>query len=131
MRLLAQRGIEVDFATLPWDDPAVYELLQRGETVGVYQLESEGMRRTLAQVRPSNFGDIIALVSFLMIPVEAHETPTAQEAARPKLVVMVVFDQMRGDYLKKWQPLFADGGFKRLQTEGAWFTNCHYPMPTR
>jgi DNA polymerase-3 subunit alpha len=62
-RLLAQRGIEVDFASLPWDDPAVYELLQRGETVGVFQLESEGMRRTLAQVRPSNFGDIIALVS--------------------------------------------------------------------
>ncbi|WP_294121059.1 DNA polymerase III subunit alpha [Sphingomonas sp.] len=62
-RLLAQRGIEVDFASLPWDDPSVYELLQRGDTVGVFQLESEGMRRTLAQVRPSNFGDIIALVS--------------------------------------------------------------------
>ena len=62
-RLLAQRGIEVDFTTLPWDDPAVYELLQRGDTVGVFQLESEGMRRTLAQVRPSNFGDIIALVA--------------------------------------------------------------------
>jgi len=62
-RLLRQRGIEVDFTTLPWDDPAVYELLQRGDTVGVFQLESEGMRRTLAQVRPSNFGDIIALVS--------------------------------------------------------------------
>lgn len=62
-RLLKQRGIEVDFTALPWDDPAVYELLQRGDTVGVFQLESEGMRRTLAQVRPSNFGDIIALVS--------------------------------------------------------------------
>jgi DNA polymerase-3 subunit alpha len=62
-RLLRQCGIEVDFTTLKWDDPAVYELLQRGDTVGVFQLESEGMRRTLAQVRPSNFGDIIALVS--------------------------------------------------------------------
>ncbi len=62
-RLLMERGIEVDFASLPWDDPAVYALLQRGDTVGVFQLESEGMRRTLAQVRPSNFGDIIALVS--------------------------------------------------------------------
>src|SRR4029450_57125 len=62
-RLLSKRGIEVDFASLPWDDPAVYDLLQRGDTVGVFQLESEGMRRTLAQVRPSNFGDIIALVS--------------------------------------------------------------------
>lgn len=51
----------------------------------------------------------------------------SQEPERPKLVVLVVFDQMRGDYLKKWQPLFGDGGFKRLQTDGAWFTNCHYP----
>ena len=56
-------GVEVDFTTLPWDDPAVYELLQRGDTVGVFQLESEGMRRTLAGVRPTNFGDIIALVA--------------------------------------------------------------------
>ncbi|MCY7279824.1 MAG: DNA polymerase III subunit alpha, partial [Sphingomonas bacterium] len=62
-RLLATQGINVDFAALTWDDPAVYGLLQRGETVGVFQLESEGMRRTLAGVRPTAFGDIIALVS--------------------------------------------------------------------
>jgi DNA polymerase-3 subunit alpha len=62
-RLLAQRGVEVDFLSLPWDDPAVYDVLQRGDTVGVFQLESEGMRRTLAGVRPTGFGDIIALVS--------------------------------------------------------------------
>ncbi|HEX6742158.1 MAG TPA: DNA polymerase III subunit alpha, partial [Sphingomicrobium sp.] len=62
-RLLAEQGIEVDFASLPWDDPAVYELIQRGDAVGVFQLESEGMRRTLAAVRPTSFGDIIALVA--------------------------------------------------------------------
>jgi DNA polymerase-3 subunit alpha len=62
-RLLAEQGIEVDFGALPWDDPAVYELLQRGDTVGVFQLESEGMRRTLSAVRPTSFGDIIALVA--------------------------------------------------------------------
>ncbi|MDR2856394.1 MAG: DNA polymerase III subunit alpha [Novosphingobium sp.] len=61
--LLGKRGIEIDLAALPWDDPLVYELLQRGDTVGVFQLESEGMRRTLAAVKPTNFGDIIALVS--------------------------------------------------------------------
>jgi DNA polymerase-3 subunit alpha len=63
VELLAKRGIAVDLDALGWDDPAVYELLQRGDTVGVFQLESEGMRRTLSAVRPSNFGDIIALVS--------------------------------------------------------------------
>jgi DNA polymerase-3 subunit alpha len=62
-RLLAEQGIDVDFSSLPWDDPVVYELLQRGDTVGVFQLESEGMRRTLASVRPTSFGDIIALVA--------------------------------------------------------------------
>jgi len=62
-RLLARRGVEVDFESLPLDDPAVYELLQRGDTVGVFQLESEGMRRTLSAVRPTAFGDIVALVS--------------------------------------------------------------------
>ena len=63
VQLLEKRGIKVDLDALPWDDEAVYELLQKGDTVGVFQLESEGMRRTLSAVRPSNFGDIIALVS--------------------------------------------------------------------
>jgi predicted AlkP superfamily pyrophosphatase or phosphodiesterase len=51
----------------------------------------------------------------------------ATARSRPKLGVVLIFDQMRGDYLQKWQPLFGEGGFKRLQTEGAWFVNCHYP----
>ena len=61
--MLADRGVVLDLASLTLDDPAVYDLLQRGETVGVFQLESEGMRRTLASVKPTAFGDIIALVS--------------------------------------------------------------------
>ncbi len=63
VELLSDRGIDVDLNALGWDDTQVYDLLQRGETVGVFQLESEGMRRTLTAVRPTNFGDIIALVS--------------------------------------------------------------------
>ncbi|MEO0644014.1 MAG: DNA polymerase III subunit alpha, partial [Pseudomonadota bacterium] len=61
--LLAERGIDIDLGALPLDDTAVYDLMQAGNTVGVFQLESEGMRRTLKAVKPSNFGDIIALVS--------------------------------------------------------------------
>ena len=63
LQLLAKRGITVDLDGLTWDDEGVYALLQKGDTVGVFQLESEGMRRTLSAVKPSNFGDIIALVS--------------------------------------------------------------------
>ncbi|MFW2829747.1 DNA polymerase III subunit alpha [Sphingomonas sp. ID0503] len=62
-QMLAKQGIVIDLNALEWDDEAVYALLQKGDTVGVFQLESEGMRRTLAAVRPTNFGDIIALVS--------------------------------------------------------------------
>jgi DNA polymerase-3 subunit alpha len=60
-KLLADRGVHVDWLDLPLDDPAVYALLARADTVGVFQFESEGMRRALGQVRPDCFGDIIAL----------------------------------------------------------------------
>ncbi|MEA3042565.1 MAG: polymerase subunit alpha [Sphingomonadales bacterium] len=63
VEMIAERGAEVDLDRIDLEDPAVYELLQRGETVGVFQLESEGMRRTLAAVKPTGFEDIIALVS--------------------------------------------------------------------
>ncbi len=63
VEMLSKRGIHADLDRIPWDDTEVYKLLQRGETVGVFQLESEGMRRTLAAVKPDNFGDIVALVS--------------------------------------------------------------------
>jgi DNA polymerase-3 subunit alpha len=63
VQMLAKRGVTADLDRLAWDDEAVYRLLQRGDTVGVFQLESEGMRRTLAAVKPTSFEDIIALVS--------------------------------------------------------------------
>lgn len=75
---------------------------------------------------------LLALASFLMLPVAEVPEParamsTGDTTGKPKLVVLVVFDQMRGDYLQKWRPIFGEGGFKRLQDDGAWFTNCHYP----
>jgi DNA polymerase III subunit alpha len=84
--LLGKRGISVDLDGLHWDDAGVYELLQRGDTVGVFQLESEGMRRTLSAVRPSNFGDIIALVS-LYRPGPMDNIPTfgARKNGREKV----------------------------------------------
>jgi DNA polymerase-3 subunit alpha len=59
--MLEDRGITIDWARLPTDDPRVYELLASGDTVGVFQFESEGMRRALNQVRPDCFADIVAL----------------------------------------------------------------------
>ncbi len=64
LELISRSGREVpDLSAIPWDDPAVYALMSRGDTAGVFQLESEGMRRALSQVKPDKFEDIIALVS--------------------------------------------------------------------
>ena len=61
--LLKQRGISVDLSDIPLDDPRTYEILGRGETVGIFQVESAGMRRALAEMRASRLEDIIALVA--------------------------------------------------------------------
>ncbi len=61
--LLAERGVAVDLSRLPLDDPAVYALMTRGQTVGVFQFESAGMRRALALVRPTRFEDLVALAA--------------------------------------------------------------------
>ena len=61
--LVTQRGIDVDLAAIPLDDEKTYELLARAETVGMFQLESQGMRRALLEMRPDRFEDIIALVA--------------------------------------------------------------------
>jgi DNA polymerase III subunit alpha len=57
------RGIDVNVRDLPLDDEATYRLLQRGDTIGVFQFESEGMQNLLRRAKPSVFGDIIALLA--------------------------------------------------------------------
>jgi len=61
--LLQRRGIEIDLAKIPIDDRRTFEMLGRGETVGVFQLESAGMRKALVEMRADWFEDIIALVA--------------------------------------------------------------------
>src|SRR6266849_1552699 len=61
--LLAARGVALDLENLPLDDRGAYELLARGETVGVFQLEGAGVRDMLKKLRPDCFEDIIAVVS--------------------------------------------------------------------
>ena len=54
---------EIDLATIPLDDQKTYELFQRGDTTGVFQLESAGMKRYLRELKPTAFEDIIAMVA--------------------------------------------------------------------
>ncbi|MEE9314218.1 MAG: DNA polymerase III subunit alpha [Rhizobiaceae bacterium] len=72
---LKLRDIDVDIDGLALDDEPTYEMLQRGETVGVFQLESMGMRKALIGMKPDQFEDIIALVA-LYRPGPMENIPT-------------------------------------------------------
>jgi DNA polymerase-3 subunit alpha len=54
---------DIDIDTIPLDDKKTFQMLQKGETTGVFQLESSGMRRYLKQLKPTVFEDIVAMVA--------------------------------------------------------------------
>ena len=57
------RKLEIDISQIPLDDPATYDLIARGDTFGIFQLEGNGMRRLLTELRPERFADITAAVA--------------------------------------------------------------------
>ncbi len=63
LAFLRVRGVEIDFAKLALDDRPTYALLSKGDTVGVFQLESTGMREALRKLKPDRIEDVIAMVS--------------------------------------------------------------------
>ena len=64
MRIIKKvHGVEIDLSTLPMDDEKTYKLFQNGETTGVFQFESAGMKRYLKELKPCSFNDIVAMVA--------------------------------------------------------------------
>ena len=63
INIARNRGVDLVLEDLAFDDPAVYELLSTGETLGIFQLDSPPMRQLLTQMRPDNFGDISAVLA--------------------------------------------------------------------
>ena len=61
--LLKQRGIVIDTQTIDFDDPGTFEMLARGDSVGVFQLEGAGMRDLLRKMKPDHINDLVALVA--------------------------------------------------------------------
>ncbi|BBX14790.1 DNA polymerase III subunit alpha [Mycobacterium novum] len=59
----ANRGIDLDLESVPMDDPATYELLGRGDTLGVFQLDGGPMRDLLRRMQPTEFNDIVAVLA--------------------------------------------------------------------
>ncbi|NMS91131.1 DNA polymerase III subunit alpha [Clostridioides difficile] len=62
-RVIKNYTEKIDFSKMDYDDPKVYEMLSSGNTLGVFQLESAGMRSFIKQLRPDNFEDIVAGIS--------------------------------------------------------------------
>jgi len=63
VKLVRKRGIDLELSRISLDDTKTYEILARGETVGVFQVESQGMRRALIDMRPDRFEDLVVLVA--------------------------------------------------------------------
>jgi len=56
-------GVDIDLDNIPLDDPKVFELLQRGDTSGVFQVESDGMTQLIRSMRPDRYSDIVATIA--------------------------------------------------------------------
>ncbi|MEL6919424.1 MAG: DNA polymerase III subunit alpha [Pseudomonadota bacterium] len=63
VKLIRRRGIDIDLATLPFDDKQTYDMMAEGNTIGIFQVESPGMRSALLGMKPDCIEDIIALVA--------------------------------------------------------------------
>jgi DNA polymerase-3 subunit alpha len=74
-------GVRPDMAALPLDDEKTYDMLAAGDSIGVFQFESEGMQKALRNVRPTEFDDLVALVA-LYRPGAMDQIPTYARGKR-------------------------------------------------
>ena len=88
------RGETINIKDIPLDDAATYEMLSRGESIGVFQFESDGMRDALRQVRPTEFRDLVALVS-LYRPGAMAYIPQYAQGKRDTRTIRYPDDRMR------------------------------------
>ncbi|MEK7373071.1 MAG: error-prone DNA polymerase [candidate division NC10 bacterium] len=65
LKMIRERGGRVDLAHLPQDDPAVYAMLQKADTIGVFQVESRAQMATLPRLRPERFYDLVVQVAII------------------------------------------------------------------
>ncbi|MBN1516250.1 DNA polymerase III subunit alpha [Candidatus Sumerlaeota bacterium] len=86
-------GRKIDWAEIGYDDPPTYQLIARGQTTGVFQLESEGMKKVCRQLKPTCFGDVAAVIAlyrpgpmqFIDTFVENKHKPDSIQYLHPKL----------------------------------------------
>ena len=87
-------GHRPDMAALPLDHEPTYEMLARGDSIGVFQFESEGMREALKKVRPTEFDDLVAL-NALYRPGAMDQIPTYARGKRDPSSVVYPDERLR------------------------------------
>ena len=87
-------GERIDMTTLPLDDEKTYEMMARGDSVGVFQFESEGMREALKKVGPDEFEDLVAL-NALYRPGAMDQIPTYARGKKNPDTITYVDDRLR------------------------------------
>ena len=88
-------GVRPDMTTLPLDDEKTYQMLARGESIGVFQFESEGMREALKRVRPTELDDLVALVA-LYRPGAMDQIPAYARGKHDPESIQYHDDRLRG-----------------------------------
>jgi DNA polymerase-3 subunit alpha len=104
-------GTRPDMSTLPLDDPATYEMLTKGDSIGVFQFESEGMREALKKVRPDEFNDLVALNALYrpgamdQIPVYARGKHNPENISYPDERLRPILESSNGVILYQEQAM--------------------------
>ena len=88
------QGVEIDFSKMEYDDPAVFELISSGNTLGVFQLESSGMRQFMKNLKPDSFEDIVAGIS-LYRPGPMASIPTYIENKKNHDSIRYIHDSLK------------------------------------
>jgi DNA polymerase-3 subunit alpha len=104
-------GARPDMSTLPLDDERTYEMLTRGDSIGVFQFESEGMREALKRVRPDEFNDLVALNALYrpgamdQIPIYAKGKRSPEEISYPDERLRTILESSKGVILYQEQAM--------------------------
>jgi DNA polymerase III subunit alpha len=104
-------GERPDMTTLPLDDPKTYEMMARGDSTGVFQFESEGMREALKKVRPDEFNDLVALNALYrpgamdQIPVYAKGKRNPEAISYPDERLRAILESSNGVILYQEQAM--------------------------
>jgi DNA polymerase III subunit alpha len=104
-------GTRPDMSTLPLDDPRTYEMLTKGDSIGVFQFESEGMREALKKVRPDEFNDLVALNALYrpgamdQIPVYARGKHNPDSISYPDERLRPILESSKGVILYQEQAM--------------------------